>query len=549
MSADPSAESLAQYLTRRLVAEKGFVPGHIVEAAELAAAVDQVLTLDNGTGFVMLALIDHDRRDGAAARNFSLTQADLVRIGQACLPFAPTFNGAKLPVGIQLWHLNAPASPARCERLTALHRSPGFEKVSVAGFVLDPTATDPAARVWTTLPWYKASHPGPRWLRALLSSPRLSAAELARAQGVAAGDPAVRRPVLTWAIIAALTAVYGGELLARPAGAAGFSPDITTLVSLGGLARELVTDGGEWWRTLTAACLHGSPVHLLMNGVALLMAGVVLEHLLGRAWLAALFFVGALGGSLMGLAINPGNLVSVGASGAIMGLLAAALVAAMRLPEGPARSHVQGTMARVLIPSLLPLASVGGARVDYAAHFGGAIAGALVGLALWKTWDAGSPTPRGRRLALGITLLGMIGLAWGGYGVVQTRGVATALAPQEEIARVATGTASPATLDALVRRWPRDPRARFVRAAARINGDNPAGAEEDLRAALADERVLRTGFRDRRLEIEVRTLLAQVLAQRGEEAEARAVVAPVCHAGAGGRAPTGLAMLGLCERP
>ncbi|MDB4929401.1 MAG: hypothetical protein JWM10_1885, partial [Myxococcaceae bacterium] len=99
----------------------------------------------------------------------------------------------------------------------------------------------------------------------------------------------------------------------------------------------------------------------------------------------------------------------------------------------------------------------------------------------------------------------------------------------------------------LVRRWPRDPRVRFIRAAARINADNPAGAEEDLRAALADERVLRTGFRDRRLEIEVRTLLAQVLAQRGAEAEARAAVAPVCHAGPNGRTPPGLAMLGLCD--
>jgi hypothetical protein len=113
----------------------------------------------------------------------------------------------------------------------------------------------------------------------------------------------------------------------------------------------------------------------------------------------------------------------------------------------------------------------------------------------------------------------------------------------------AMGGALGGELDALVQRWPRDPRVRFVRAAARINSDNPAGAEDDLRAALADDRVLRTGFRDRRLEIEVRTLLAQVLTQRGEEAEARAVVAPICHLGAQGRAPTGLTLLGLCERP
>jgi rhomboid protease GluP len=547
MSADPAEESLGHYLTRRLVAEKGFVRGYVPEAAELAAAVDEVLTLDNGAGFVMLALVDHDRRDGATSRNFTLSQADLVRIGKACLQYAPTFNGVKLPVGIQLWHVNAPASPARREALAALQRSPGLDKVSVTGFVLDPAAPTPTERVWTTLPWYQSSHPGPRWLRGMLSSPRRSADELARDLGVPAGDPAVQRPVLTYAIIAALTALFGVELASRPAGASGFSPDITTLVSLGGLARDLVTDGGEWWRLLTAACLHGSPLHLLMNGVALYMAGVVLEHLLGRAWLGALFVVGALGGSLMGLAINPSNLVSVGASGAIMGLLAAALVAAMRLPEGIGRSSVQGTMARVLIPSLLPLASMGGAKIDYAAHFGGALAGALVGLALWKTWAPESPTPRGRNLARAVIALGLLGLAWGAYGVVQTRGVATALAPQEDLRPVATGAARPAELDALVRRWPRDPRVRFIRAAARINADNPAGAEEDLRAALAEERVLRTGFRDRRLEVEVRSLLAQVLAQRGQEAEARAVVAPVCHEGPGGRAPPGLAMLGYCE--
>jgi rhomboid protease GluP len=547
MSADPAEESLGHYLTRRLVAEKGFVRGHVPEAAELAAAVDELLTLDNGTGFVMLALVDHDRRDGAAARSFTLSQADLVRIGKACLPYAPTFNGVKLPVGIQLWHVNAPASPARREALGALQRSPGLDKVSVTGFVLDPVGPTASERVWTTLPWYQTSHPGPRWLRGVLSSPRRSADELARDLGVPAGDPAVQRPALTYAIIAALTALFGVELAARPAGASGFSPDITTLVSLGGLHRDLVTDGGEWWRLLTAACLHGSPIHLLMNGVALFMAGVVLEHLLGRAWLGALFVVGALGGSLIGLAINPSNLVSVGASGAIMGLLAAALVAAMRLPEGVARASVQGTMARVLIPSLLPLASMGGAKVDYAAHFGGALAGALVGLALWKTWAPESPTPRGRTLARAVIALGLVGLAWGAYGVAQTRGVATALAPQEALRPVATGAAPPAELDALVRRWPRDPRVRFIRAAARINADNPAGAEEDLRAALAEERVLRTGFRDRRLEVEVRSLLAQVLAQRGQEAEARAVVAPVCHEGPGGRAPPGLAMLGYCE--
>ena len=40
MSADPATESLTQYLARRLVAEKGFVPGHVAEADAKAAQTD-----------------------------------------------------------------------------------------------------------------------------------------------------------------------------------------------------------------------------------------------------------------------------------------------------------------------------------------------------------------------------------------------------------------------------------------------------------------------------------------------------------------------------
>ena len=547
MSETTHTESLAEYLVRRLVAQKGFVAGHVPEAAALAEAVDVLLTLDNGTGFVMVAMIDHDRRGGASGRDLALTQDDLVRIGGACVRYAPTFNGARLPVGIQLWHVNAAASAARCAKLEALHRAPGIARVSVAGYVLDPSAARPAERVWTTARWYQGQHPGRLWLRGVLSSPRIDAEDIARAGAVVAGDPSVRRPMLTFGLLGFLSAVFLGELAMRPAGATQLSPDLGTLMALGALNRDAVLRDHEPWRLLTAALLHGSPLHLLMNGVALFMAGSVLERLLGRSWLAALFVLGALGGSLMGLAINGANIVSVGASGAIMGLLAAALVSAMRLPEGLARTNLQGAMARVLVPSLLPLASATGAHVDYAAHFGGAVAGALAGLVLWKTWDVASPTPRGRNLAWAITVVGALGLGWGAVGVAETRAVVSALAPQDEVERVAMGTASESAVDALVQRWPRDPRVRYVRATHRMDAGDRDGAESDLRAAIAQTRVLRTQFTDRRLEVAIRALLAQVLIQRGREREARSVVAPVCHEGPHGGVPLGLTMLGLCE--
>ena len=65
----------------------------------------------------------------------------------------------------------------------------------------------------------------------------------------------------------------------------------------------------------------------------LLMAGLVLETVLGRAWTAALFFLEALGGSILSIALNPPTMVSVGASGASVAMLAAAFGGARTGPD------------------------------------------------------------------------------------------------------------------------------------------------------------------------------------------------------------------------
>ena len=67
-----------------------------------------------------------------------------------------------------------------------------------------------------------------------------------------------------------------------------------------------------------------------MNGFCLYLAGRVLETLVGRSWLVVIFLVGALGGSVASLLINPPNLLTVGASGAIMALFAAIFTLSFR---------------------------------------------------------------------------------------------------------------------------------------------------------------------------------------------------------------------------
>ena len=110
-----------------------------------------------------------------------------------------------------------------------------------------------------------------------------------------------------------------------------------------------------------------------------------------------LFVISAFGGSLMSLAINSPNMISVGASGAIMGLLASAFIFSCRLPFHAGGTKMQMLLMQLLIPSLLPLAShIHGQRVDFAAHFGGLISGVVMGWIVIKFWPKDSPTPKGQ---------------------------------------------------------------------------------------------------------------------------------------------------------
>lgn len=363
------------------------------------------------------------------------------------------------------------------------------------------------------------------------------------------GDPSVRRPVVTAVMLAILIGVFILEAaLAEPSRGFTLDPSVAGLVRMGGLNRQLVVTSGEWQRMLTAVFLHGGWLHLLLNSIALWMAGALLELLVGRAWLVALFFIGALGGSALGLVINGPEIVSVGASGAIMGLFASAAVVAFRVGDRSVRHALQSRMLQVLVPSLIPLASfTSGHHIDYAAHLGGALSGAFAGLVLWRMWSRQNPLPPARGVAF---VLASIGLAASlTAAVAQTRSVSltASLIPTEELRR-GDQTALIARADELVSRWPRDPRARLLRAIKRETAGDLAGAEQDLRAGLRERDILRTQFTDRRVEISLRSALATVLLRQHRDAEARTVAQPVCHAGPRQTVPPGLVLLDVCDR-
>jgi membrane associated rhomboid family serine protease len=99
------------------------------------------------------------------------------------------------------------------------------------------------------------------------------------------------------------------------------------LVREGGLNAFAIDAGGEWWRIVTAGFLHAGLIHLAFNMFALYVLGSLLEPAVGTARFVGIYAVSLLAGSLGALLVSPNDL-TVGASGAVFGLMAAAFIMA-----------------------------------------------------------------------------------------------------------------------------------------------------------------------------------------------------------------------------
>lgn len=132
----------------------------------------------------------------------------------------------------------------------------------------------------------------------------------------------------------------------------------------------------EPWRLLTAVFAHGGFIHLALNMLALWLLGQSLEPMLGRVRFLSLYLISGLGGSVAVAVIAPGTF-TVGASGAIFGLMAALLIIGRHIG-----ANVTGLLVILGINFVFGFI-IGG--IAWQAHLGGAIVGALVAFILTKT--------------------------------------------------------------------------------------------------------------------------------------------------------------------
>jgi len=169
----------------------------------------------------------------------------------------------------------------------------------------------------------------------------------------------------------AVTVVLSGSL----------DPSLDALYVLGAKENSAI-DAGQWWRLLTPMVLHGGVLHLLFNSWALYALGTGAEAAFGARRFLAIYLLAGIAGNMASYLVSADRL-SVGASGAIFGLLGAlaARIFAARSVLGREATKMQfGQIGSMIAINLVFGFAV--PNIDNAAHIGGLLVGALVGLVL-----------------------------------------------------------------------------------------------------------------------------------------------------------------------
>jgi membrane associated rhomboid family serine protease len=186
-------------------------------------------------------------------------------------------------------------------------------------------------------------------------------------------------------VLVYLVTVYQGSGIAAPGG---------KLFDDGALVGALIYADGDWYRLVTAMFLHASLLHLAFNMLALYWLGTVVEQALGTWRFLLIYFVSGLAGSAGALLLSSPLQQTVGASGAIYGIMGALLILEYRATGSFAGPVLAFIVLNLALTFAIPNISVGG-------HLGGLVGGILATLALSHFRDA-------RTRSLGPALVGVI---------------------------------------------------------------------------------------------------------------------------------------------
>ena len=174
--------------------------------------------------------------------------------------------------------------------------------------------------------------------------------------GPAAFNLARRRAVLTGVLVAANLVLFVVSAATQRSAWSGLGD----IMENGALWGPAVDVGGEWWRLFTSGFLHANILHVGFNALLLGLLGATLERRLGVVRFAVLYLAALLAGSLGALLASP-RALTIGASGAVFGLMGAHLMASRAGGRRARDSGVMGLLVLNLVTTfLIPNISIGG---------------------------------------------------------------------------------------------------------------------------------------------------------------------------------------------
>jgi rhomboid protease GluP len=177
---------------------------------------------------------------------------------------------------------------------------------------------------------------------------------------------------MTTALLVIIAIVFAIELLL------GGSEDGRVLVQLGAITPDLMQTG-EYWRLLSAIFLHAGWLHFGTNTWGLFQLGTLYETLFGTRRFTLTYFLSGIGASVASVVFS--HHVTVGASGAIFGILGAFIFSLRRSRYRHERwTHGLVTQIVFLIAVNLAIGYHYRTFIDNAAHMGGLVVGLLLGL-------------------------------------------------------------------------------------------------------------------------------------------------------------------------
>ena len=194
------------------------------------------------------------------------------------------------------------------------------------------------------------------------------------------GDPITTRTLMglnalafIWTLISGGSVSSGGGTTTLDYGLVGFGRlrEASQIIDVG-------VAEGEWWRLFTSAFLHAGLLHLAVNMYLLWILGQQLERLHGRSRYLGLYFGSLAAGSLGVMLLDP-TALTVGASGAVFGLMSATFIHQKRRGISPWRSGIGGLLILNLIFTF------GRSGISIGGHLGGLLGGAFLAWAIEET--------------------------------------------------------------------------------------------------------------------------------------------------------------------